>query len=266
MARFTYLKGDSFLHRMDPTLKMVWNVAVLLAAVSNFDPRYSVAWFVYLLATAMILAKIPLKEFFRALLAFVVFAFFIAFWKTVYYVGDAHELLVWGPLRITQEGMAEGVSEYFRVLVICSLSIVFTLTTDPKRMVDSLIQLVRVPYRIGYVAYAALRFIPIYENEAQVIINAHMIRGVGETGKSIKSQFKLYRSLLVPLLVSGIRRAQAAAIAMDSRAFGAYNTRTTMEEVRVTRSDLAFAAVHVLLCIAAFWYFVVLGRGTQFYG
>jgi energy-coupling factor transport system permease protein len=266
MARFKYLKGDSFLHRMDPTMKMIWNVAVLLAAVFNFDPRYSGAWFAYLLVTALLLAKIPFKEYVRALSAFLVFAFFIAFWKTVYYVGDAHELLVWGPLRITQEGLSEGVSEYFRVLVIVSLSIVFTLTTDPKRMVDSLIQLARVPYRIGYVAYATLRFIPIYQNEAQVIINAHMIRGVGETSKSIKSQFKLYRSLLVPLLVSGIRRAQAAAIAMDSRAFGAYDTRTTIEDVRVTKADLAFVAVHVLVCVAAFWYFVVLGRGIQYFG
>jgi len=239
---------------------------VLLAAVFNFDARYSAAWFVYLLITAMFLAKIPVKQFMKDLAAFLIFAFFIAFWKTIYYVGEAHELLVWGPLRITQEGMSEGVSEYFRVLVIVSLSIVFTLTTDPKRMVDSLIQLARVPYRIGYVAYATLRFIPLYENEAQVIINAHMIRGVGEAGRSIKSQLKLYWSLLVPLLVSGIRRAQAAAIAMDSRAFGAYDTRTSIEDVRVTKPDIVFVAVHILVCIAAFWYFVVLGHGIQFLG
>ncbi|HNT04758.1 MAG: putative HMP/thiamine permease protein YkoC [Chloroflexi bacterium ADurb.Bin180] len=266
MTRFTYLKGDSFFHRMDPVMKMIWNVAVLLAAVFNFDPRYSAVWFVYLLATAMFLANIPFRQFVKSLSAFLVFAFFIAFWKTVYYVGEAHELLVWGPFRITREGMLEGVSVFFRVLVICSLSIVFTLTTDPKRMVDSLIQLAHIPYRIGYVAYAMLRFIPLYENEAQVITNAHMIRGVGETGQSLKSQFKLYSTLLVPLLVSGIRRAQAAAIAMDSRAFGAYDTRTSIEEVRVTRADVAFVAVHVLVCIAAFWYFVWLGHGIRYYG
>ena len=266
MARFKYLKGDSFIHRMDPTLKLIWNFVVVLTAVFNFDARYSAAWFGYLLLVALILAKIPLKEYLRALSLFLVFALFIAFWKTIYFVGEAHEILVWGPLRITQEGVAEGVSEFFRVLVICSLSIVFALTTDPKRMVESIIQVARVPYRIAYVAYATLRFTPLYENEAQVIINAHLIRGVGETGKTLASQFRLYRSLLVPLLVSGIRRAQASAIAMDSRAFGAYDTRTAIEEVKATRTDVAYLAVHVLVCIVAFWYFIILGRGTQYFG
>jgi energy-coupling factor transporter transmembrane protein EcfT len=133
---------------------------------------------------------------------------------------------------------------FFRILVIVSLSILFTLTTDPGRMVESLIQVAKIPYRIGYTAYAVLRFIPLYENEAQVIINAHQIRGVGETGKSLGSRVKLYRSLLVPLLVSGIRRAQAASIAMDSRGFGAFARRTTIREVGVSRSTVAF----VLLC------------------
>jgi energy-coupling factor transport system permease protein len=251
---------------MDPTLKLVWNFVVVLTAVFNFDARYSAAWFLYVLLVALVLARIPLKQYLRALTAFLIFALFIAFWKTIYFSGEAHDIFVWGPIRITQEGIAEGFSEFFRVLVISSLSIVFTLTTDPKRMVESIIQIARVPYRIGYVAYANLRFIPLYENEAQVIINAHQIRGVGETGKSLKSQFRLYRSLLVPLLVSGIRRAQAAAIAMDSRAFGAYDTRTAVEEVRAARTDVAFLAAHVLVCFVAFWYFILLGRGIQYFG
>jgi energy-coupling factor transport system permease protein len=266
MARFKYLKGDSFFHRMDPTLKIIWNFVIVITAIFNFDMRYSAIWYVYMLVLALFVARIPIKQYFKAMLLFVTIALFIAFWKTVYFVGPAHELLRLGPLRITQEGVMEGFSEFFRVLVICSLSIIFTLTTDPKKMVDSIIQVARVPYRIGYVAYATLRFIPLYENEAQVIINAHQIRGVGEAGKSIKSQFKLYRSLLVPLLVSGIRRAQASAIAMDSRAFGAYDKRTVLDEIRISKSEVFFVLAHVAVGAVAFFYFIILGRGTHFLG
>ena len=113
-------------------------------------------------------------------------------------------------------------------------------------MVDSLIQIAKIPYRIGFTAYAALRFIPIYQNEAQVILNAHQIRGVGEEGKSFASKFRLYRSLLVPLLVSGLRRAQAASIAMDSRAFGAHDKRTEIREATVSRATIAFVLAHVM--------------------
>ena len=266
MARFKYLRGESFLHRMDPTLKLGWNFVALTTAILNFNVGYEALWFVYILILALVLGRIPVKQYLRALTTFFVLALFIAFWKTVYFVGEAHELLVWGPLRITQEGIWEGFAEFFRVIVICSLSIIYTLTTDPKKMVDSLIQIAKVPYRIGYVAYATLRFIPLYENEAQVIINAHQIRGVGETGKSIASKFKLYRSLLVPLLVSGIRRAQASAIAMDSRAFGAYEQRTALEDMKLSRAEIAFVLAHVVALVAAFYYFIILGHGSQYFG
>jgi energy-coupling factor transport system permease protein len=251
---------------MDPTLKLAWNFVTVATAILNFDIRYELMWFVYMLIVAFVLGQIPVKQYLRALATFAVIGLFVAFWKTVYFVGAAHELVVWGPLRITQEGVWEGFTEFFRVIVICSLSIIYTLTTDPKKMVDSLIQIAKVPYRIGYVAYATLRFIPLYENEAQVIINAHQIRGVGETGKSLASKVKLYRSLLVPLLVSGIRRAQAAAIAMDSRAFGAYDQRTALEDMKLSRAEVAFVLAQIVVGAVAFYYFILMGHGSQFYG
>lgn len=270
MARFQYLKGNSFFHKMDPTLKFAWNFVVVLIVILNFGLLYTTLWYFYAFLMAVLIARIPLKQYLRSILLFVGMALFIAFWKSVYYnpeVGEVvHVFFTWGPINVTQEGILEGFASFFRVLVIVSLSITFTLTTDPGRMVESLIQIARVPYRIGYTAYAALRFIPIYEYEAQVILNAHQIRGVGEEGKSLGSKFRLYRSLLVPLLVSGIRRAQAAAIAMDSRAFGAYDKRTILEKARVSRSTIVFVLIHIAIGVAAFYYYIILGHGTQFLG
>ena len=270
MARFQYLKGNSFFHRMDPTWKFVWNFVVVATVILNFDLLYTALWFVYAFLLAIFLAQVPIRQYLRSLLLFVGMALFIALWKSVYYnpeVGETvHVFFAWGPINVTQEGILEGFTSFFRVLVIVSFSIIFTLTTDPGKMVESLIQVAKVPYRIGYTAYAALRFVPIYENEAQVIINAHQIRGVGETGKSLKSKARLYRSLLVPLLVSGIRRAQAASIAMDSRGFGAYAKRTVIHEVKVSRSTIVFVLIHIAVGAVAFYYYIILGHGTQFLG
>ena len=270
MARFQYLKGKSFFHRMDPTWKFLWNFVVVGTVILNFDLLYTALWFVYGFLLAIFLARIPVKQYLKSMLVFVGIAFFIAFWKSVYYnpeVGETvHAFFAWGPINVTQEGILEGFSSFFRVLVVVSLSIVFTLTTDPGRMVESLIQIARIPYRIGYTAYAALRFIPIYEYEAQVILNAHQIRGVGEAGKSLGSKLKLYRSLLVPLLVSGIRRAQASSIAMDSRGFGAYDKRTILHKVNVSRSTITFVLIHIAAGVVAFYYYIILVHGTQFLG
>jgi energy-coupling factor transport system permease protein len=266
MARFQYLKGDSFFHRMDPTWKFVWNFVVVGTIIFNFDIWYIVVWYLYVFLLAIFAAKIPLRQYIRSILLFVGIGLFMALWDSVYFAEEAHVIFAWGPINMTQEGVLEGVSVFFRILVIVSLSILFTLTTDPGRMVESLIQVAKIPYRIGYTAYAVLRFIPLYENEAQVIINAHQIRGVGETGKSLGSRVKLYRSLLVPLLVSGIRRAQAASIAMDSRGFGAFAKRTTIRETRVSRSTVVFVLMHVAIGLVAFYYFIIMGQGSQHLG
>ena len=266
MARFQYLKGDSFFHRMDPTWKLIWNFVVVGTVILNFDVQYTALWYIYVFLLTIFAARIPFRQYLRSVLLFAGIAFFMGLWDSIYYAEEARVLFAWGPINVTQEGVLEGVFVFFRVLVIVSLSMLFTLTTDPARMVESLIVVAKIPYRIGYTAYAVLRFIPVYENEAQIIINAHQIRGVGETGKNLWSKAKLYRSLLVPLLVSGIRRAQAASIAMDSRGFGAFAKRTTIREIKVSKSTVAFVLVHVAIGIAAFYYYILQGHGTQHLG
>lgn len=265
MQRFRYLHGDSFFHRMDPTWKLLWNFVVVGAVLFNFDPVYIASWFVYVLVLALLLARIPPRQYARSMVFFVAIGLFIMIWHAIYSPWSGEVLLAWGPLRTTREGLLEGLGLFFRILVISSVTMIFTLTTDPARLVESLIQVAHVPYRIGYTMYAALRFIPLYENEAQVIMNAHQIRGVGGTRGPLE-RLKLVISLTVPLLVSGIRRARAAAIAMDSRGFGAYDRRTNLRVVRVPPSSIAFFGAHVVLAAAAFVYYVVLQRGTGYLG
>lgn len=266
MARFAYLQGDSFFHRMDPSWKLLWSFVVVATVILNFAIAWSVGWLLYAVILVLFAARIPFKLYLRSILFFVGIAFFMAFWKTIYFAEEAHVLWAWGPINITEEGILEGIGVFFRIVVIVSLSIIYTLTTDPGRMVESLIQVAKIPYRIGYTAYAVLRFIPLYQNEFQVMTSAHQIRGVGETGKGVLSKAKLYQSLLVPLLVSGIRRAQALSIAMDSRAFGAYDQRTTLRDVKVRRSTVVFVLVQIAFGVAAFIYLIVLGHGSQHLG
>jgi energy-coupling factor transport system permease protein len=266
MSRFQYLKGTSFFHRMDPTWKLIWSLVVVVTVIVNFDISYNVAWFAYAVILILVVARIPVSQYLRAILLFAGIALLMFVWDSVYYAEQAHVLFAWGPINVTQEGVLEGLGVFFRIITIVSLSMIFTLTTDPGRLVESLIQVGKVPYRLGYTAYAVLRFIPLYENEMQVMSNAHLIRGVGETGKGLLSKVRLYWSLLVPLLVSGIRRAQALSIAMDSRGFGAFDRRTILREVTVDRATVLFVLLHIAIAAAAFYFFVIAGYGSSHIG
>ena len=48
---------------------------------------------------------------------------------------------------------------------------------DRTRVVRAMVQNLRVPYRIGYTALAALRFVPRFGHELEVIRAAHRVRG-----------------------------------------------------------------------------------------
>lgn len=266
MQRFNYLRGNSFFHRMDPTWKLAWNFTMVIFIILSFNILYSAVWLAYVVFLVLVIARIPLRQYLRTISFFVAVGLFIAFWQSVYNPWGYAVIFSIGPLRITQEGLRDGFGIFFRFMAIISVAIIFTLTTDPARMVESLIQVARIPYRIGYMLYATLRFIPLYENEAQIILNAHKIRGVGQSGKSLRSRFQLTWSMVVPLLVGGLRRAQISALAMDSRGFGAYEKRTVLTDIHVPMSNKVLLVIHLLILLVAFYYFVILGHGVVYIG
>jgi energy-coupling factor transport system permease protein len=132
------------------------------------------------------------------------------------------------------------------MLTIISISLVFTLTTDPKDLVLSLIQQLRVSYHIAFGIFFALRMIPQVEAEFDIIRSAHRIRGVGER-PGLVGKIEEYRRYTIPLLVSLIRKSTRAALAMESKAFGAFPERTYLDEVHIYRWDIVLLLVLVVV-------------------
>ncbi len=270
MPRFQYFPGRSFFHRLDPTWKFAWNLLVVAAVLANFEIGYSLAWFGYAALLALGLARLPLRTVVRGLSFFLGIALLVLVWHALYSRGGGAALFAWGLLRITRAGLHSGVAVFLRILALACCTLIFTLTTDPARLVESVIQVARVPYRLGFTLYAALRFIPVLENEAQVLANAHRVRGVGANaiqwgplGRWV-AQLRLSASLIVPLLVSGLRRARLTALAMDSRAFGAYTERTVLHPAVVTWGARLFVLAHAAVTVAALYYYVIAGHGAPF--
>lgn len=253
MARFRYLKGDSFFHRLDPTWKFAWNLLVLAAVLAHLSVGWGLAWWAYAAALALGGARLPLRTYLRGLSFFVGMGLFVLLWHGLYSRAGGAALFAWGPITVTAAGILNGVAIFFRILALASLTLIFTLTTDPARLVESVIQVARVPYRIGFTLYAALRFIPLLENEAQVLANAHRVRGVGAGGEGWAARLRLAASLVVPLLVSGLRRAQLMALAMDSRAFGATPQRTVLHPAVVTRGARLWVLAHLVVTAAVYY-------------
>ena len=203
------------LGRTSPVVKLAVALAWLLALAFTLEPLPPLAVAVLALGAGLWLGEIPPSHLARAMAPLWIAALGIGLFNALFSPSNldpaATELLTIGPFRITEPAVMAGVSLGLRVLAIASVGAVFALTTDPTRLVDSLVQQARVPERFAYGALAAYQAIPRFAEDLTTLRQARRIRGL---------RGGWHPRLLVSLLVLAIRQGDRKALAMDARAFG----------------------------------------------
>jgi energy-coupling factor transport system permease protein len=151
--------------------------------------------------------------------------------------------LLGGKGSITLEGILFAVLLSLRLLAMVILLPLVTMTTPLHVFTLGLVRL-GLPYRLAYTMTTALNLIPILQSEATTVADAQKLRAfqVFEKG-SFLDKLKAYPSLVTPLIIGAMRRAQLIAVAMDSRAFGASPHRTYIQEIRMRHCDWIFLAL-----------------------
>lgn len=144
-----------------------------------------------------------------------------------------------------------GFATALRLAAILALALIGGLTTTGPDLVRAAVQQLHVPYRIGYTALAAYRFVPRFGYELGVIRAAHRVRG-HHSGRGPLARLARGWSYIVPLLASGIRHAERVALSMDARAFGAHPTRAERHRVPWRTRDTVFVAAMLVASAAVF--------------
>jgi len=159
------------------------------------------------------------------------------------------------------EGFFLGLTIVCRFLSLMLIFPIFSATTPPQKIAAGLCAL-KLNYRTAYIISAAFNLIPIFKDEAIHIMDAQKLRGLqyfdnrtfnlrtkgGQTArKSFFYRIKLYSSLLITLILSAMRKAQYASVAMESRAFGIYKTRTWLDKPQIQKHDIFCVFTSVFL-------------------
>ena len=147
--------------------------------------------------------------------------------------------------------MLVGLATGARVAAIVSLALIVGLSTTGPDLVRAGVQQLRVPYRIGYTALAAFRFVPRFGYELEIIRQAHRVRG-SHGGRGPIAAAHRWAGYIVPLLAGAIRHAERVALAMDARAFGAYPDRTERHLVPFRARDIVFVLAFLAVSTAVF--------------
>lgn len=138
--------------------------------------------------------------------------------------------------------VAVGFATALRLVAIIALALVAGMSTTGPDLARSLVQQLRIPYRVGYTAIAAFRFVPRFGHELDLIRQAHRVRGA-HGGRGPFAAIARWYGYVVPLMAGSIRHAERVALAMDARAFGAHPTRTERHLVPLRARDIVFVAL-----------------------
>lgn len=256
MSLIDYYPGDSFVHKLDPRIKVIalLVVTVTIFIISNF---FVIAAFFAVCIALWHVSGLPVKKI-QVFLKFLLSLFaFLTLMQALFLPGDYYLInpiipksvpLIGGLGRISLDGIVYGLLLSFRLLTLVLFMPLVTMTTEVNTLSLGLVKM-GLSYKIAYMATTAINIIPTFQDETQVIMDAQKMRGlrVFEKGKMM-DKFKAYPALVVPLVIGAMRRAQLMGVAMDARAFGASKTKTFIEDITLRPLDIVALAVVIIFC------------------
>lgn len=207
-----YTPGTTVLHRLNPVAKLAL-AAGIIAGLLLADSHAAILALIGLTLALGAYAGVGsrLVSLLKVLLplSLLMFALQLAFVRT--------GAPVLGP--VTTDGLADASRVSLRLLG-CALPLVLMLTvTRLNDLSNACVEVLHVPYRYAFAFTTALRFVPLFGQEMDAIIEAQMARGVEYDTKNPLKKMRLMLPLCIPLLISSVGKTDATALAAEQRGF-----------------------------------------------
>lgn len=249
-----FFPGDSFLHHLDPRMKLILTLGLIIVvfAAQGFVALALILAFILMAAFC---SKIKIRFILKGLKP-ILFIVGFTFVLNVFFQPGGNEIFRLAFIRITDSGLRSAFFLAARLVLLVICTQLLTLTTSPIALTDGLESLMRPLEKIHFPAHEiammmsiALRFIPTLMDEADKIMKAQTARGADFDNGNIVQRAKALVPLLVPLFVGAFRRAEELALAMEARCYRGGAGRTRMRQLKYGKRDaLAAASMLALLC------------------
>ncbi len=250
-----YYESESAVHKIDPRTKILLMLlfVVFIFVSSNMVSLGFSALAVLLVA---IISRVPLKLYLKNMKAILPVLIFTAIINVFYGDGGSVVLELW-IIKITTEGLYRSVFMALRIFLLIFISSALTYTTTPNDLTDGIesllsplkfIGLKNAVHTLAMMMTIALRFIPTLIEEAEKIMNAQKARGADLESGGLIDRVKALVPILIPLLISSVRRAYELAEAMECRCYNGGEGKTRMKQMKLKRIDLWASVCVVFIC------------------
>jgi energy-coupling factor transport system permease protein len=247
-----YIDNNSFIHRLDPRVKIIVFLLTFVAILLFQNPLWMLPITILIIVQMIISgAYVNMRRIRYILIVLTVSS--MVFWN-LFSTGETQ--LFW---RISVESMSFAIARTLLMILMISAGMILITTTRNEELVNGMIRL-GMPYRVGFAISTALRLVPTIVSSTITISQAQRSRGLDLESGNLIQRIKKFLPLLVPVFLSTIRSTNIFGMALESKGFGAKEERTFYLVFEMDNADYAvliFTIVFMLVSI----YFAILGYG-----
>lgn len=238
-----FRKVYSPIHNLDPRVKFIYVIAIFIAAIA-FSHVIPLIVLFLIQIPFVLLARVQ-KQWVRSLRG-------AAFLATFIFVINIVTSFFTNNNTLTAFNIESALAMTLRFVVLVESFSVFFLTTSPDHLGLALEQ-TKVPYEFAFAFTTAVRFVPVLAEEAQTIMDAQKARGLELEKGGLLKRIRNYIPVLIPLIVSAIRRSLELAEAMESRAWGATKKRTNLYLLKLQKGDYALLIITIIVLVVSLY-------------
>lgn len=273
-----YVNNDTFIHRLDPRNKFillfVYMVIIFLINPSKVGFEL-IGWIAYglLVVFFIVLYKIAKLKFmmvFKSLKPMWFMMIFLFIINLFVYKGGPQIIPEWWIFDIHLEAITQTLKIVIRLLLLITLSTLFTATTKPLDItvaIDDLFAWLKVfkinVHILSMTISIALRFIPTILDETYRIMKAQASRGVDFKNGKLKEKTVAITSLIIPLFISSISRSDELANAMEARNYNPLAKRSRYRNLKWSLKD-TLTMIFTIVILSLQITFIVLFNNNVF--
>ncbi len=254
-----YRPVDTYLHRLDARAKMIpVTVVLIFGLLTESFLFYGVI--LAALGIGLLGSGVSPRQLFTNFRPILILVAITAAYHIVFSGGESAVVFDWQGIRIREAALSNAAFFSLRLVIFVSIAFLVTLTSSPSELADAFGKIIRplrklkVPVQdLTLILFMAIRFIPVLYEEFEAIRNAQIIRGVRFTG-SVVSRIRKTLSIIIPVFVAALQRADDLALAIEARGYQSDGERTVYSRLRFGAQEWLFgmglsAAIIVLFVV-----------------
>lgn len=238
-----YVPGDTLLHRLNPVTKL--GIAAAIIVATFLADTYPMLVGLLALTFALGAYSRSMGKLVSLLKLVVPLAVVMLLLQTVFVRGGG-TVFAWA----TTEGFVTGGKACLRLLGVALPLILMLGVTRLNDLANACVEVLHVPYRYAFTFTTALRFVPVFGQEMNAIVEAQTARGVEYDTKNPIGKLRLMLPLCVPLLVGSVGKTDATALAAEQRGFYLRTRESSFKRYPMAARDAAALALCVALVAA----------------